>query len=535
MKMISVEKMKELESTANEGGYTFGKMMKKAGENLAQVIHEEFFSDEVNNCFGLVGRGNNGGDTLVALTKLQQLGWTSTAILLDEGKDAKELIEAFVSSGGTTIPYKHGENGDVHKAILQSQLIIDGLLGTGFRPPLREPYGELLQFIGRESKECYIVAVDCPSGVDCVSGDVSEFTLKADLTVCMEAVKEGLLKFPAFEYCGEIRTVELGIPQKYLNQFENNATVIDREFVKKYLPTRPLNSHKGVFGHLIVCGGSVNYPGAPMLAARSAYRVGAGLVECAIPGRIYEVAASQNLESIFTLLEDEDGVIAENAATTLFSKISAAQCMLLGPGIGREETTLRFVNRLLFASIKHFPVANIGFVPGNAKEDYKNTGKFPPLVIDADALRLLTKTENWFEKLPSNCVLTPHPGEMSALTGLSVEEIQKDRVDQARRFAQKWGQVVVLKGAISVVASPEGQVAIIPYADSALAKAGTGDVLAGMIAGFITQGIEPYKAAFCGVWLHARAAAWVVDWQGNSASLMAGDLIEAISPAYTEL
>jgi len=535
MKMLSVEKMKELEFAANEGGYTFDKMMKKAGENLALVIHEDFFSGEVNNCIGLVGRGNNGGDTLIALTKLQQLGWTCSAILLDEGKDAEVLIEAFVSSGGTTILYKQNANDVVHKAILQSQLIVDGLLGTGFKPPLREPYGELLRSVSALSEEKYIIAVDCPSGVDCVSGEVSEFTLKADLTICMEAVKEGLLKFPAFEYCGEIRTVDLGIPQKYLNQFENNETVIDCEFVKKYLPTRPMNSHKGVFGHLIVCGGSVNYPGAPILAARSAYRVGAGLVECAIPGRIYEVTASQNMESIFTLLEDEDGVIAENAAATLLSKISAAQCMLLGPGIGREETTLRFMNRLLFASLKNTPAANIGFIPGNAKEDHKNTGKFPPMVIDADGLRLLSKTENWFENLPSKCVLTPHPGEMSALTGLSVEAIQKDRVNLARQFSQRWGQVVVLKGALTLVASPEGQLAIMPYANSALAKAGTGDVLAGMIAGFITQGIDPYKAAICGVWLHARAAASVVDWQGSSASLLAGDLIEAIPQAYTEI
>lgn len=527
--------MKELESTANEGGYTFEKMMKKAGENLALVIHEEFFSDEVNHCIGLVGRGNNGGDTLVALARLQHLGWTCSAILMDKENAAKELIEGFVSLGGAILLYGQDANDGVHKALLQSQLVIDGLLGTGFKPPLRDPYGKLLQFVSTQSEEKFIVAVDCPSGVDCASGEVSEFTLKADLTVCMEAVKEGLFKFPAFEYCGEIRTVDLGIPLKYFNQFKNNEIVIDRELVNKYLPTRPLNSHKGVFGHLIVCGGSVNYPGAPMLAARSAYRVGVGLVECAIPGRIYEVAASQNLESIFTLLEDEDGVIAENAAATLFSKLSAAQCMLLGPGISREETTLRFINRLLFASNKNSPTATIGFVPGNAKEDHKNRGKFPPMVIDADGLRLLAKTENWFEKLPSPCVLTPHPGEMSALTGLSVEAIQKDRVDQARRCAQKWGQVVVLKGALTVVASPEGQVAIMPFANSALAKAGTGDVLAGMIAGLVAQGIDPYKAAICGVWLHARAAASVVDWQGNSVNLLVSDLIEAIPQAYTEL
>jgi ADP-dependent NAD(P)H-hydrate dehydratase / NAD(P)H-hydrate epimerase len=301
------------------------------------------------------------------------------------------------------------------------------------------------------------------------------------------------------------------------------------------LPKRARSSHKGSFGHLLVCGGCVNYPGAPMMAAKSAYRTGAGLVECAIPERIYEAAVANNMESIFTILEDQDGVIAENAADILASKLKAMECLLIGPGIGLEETTQRFIKRLLFGMNGKNKGAGVGFVPGTVKVKTKEGEIFPTLVIDADALRLLADIDLWYEKLPNNAVLTPHPGEMSALTGLTIDEIQKDRLEVARRFAKQWGQVVVLKGALTVVASPDGKVFVLPFASSALAKAGSGDVLAGMISGLIAQGVKPIEAASAGVWLHARAAEGVVRSQGTQFSLLAGDLISAIPEAFSTL
>ncbi|MDO9122447.1 MAG: NAD(P)H-hydrate dehydratase, partial [Anaerolineaceae bacterium] len=273
---------------------------------------------------------------------------------------------------------------------------------------------------------------------------------------------------------------------------------------------------------------------APMFAAQSAYRTGAGLVECAIPERVYAAAVANNLESIFTILEDQDGVIAENAATILIPKLKQVNCLLIGIGIGREETTQRFIKRLLFDMNNKNKSAGAGFVPGTAKVKNKDIEKFPRMVIDADALRLLADIDLWYEKLQAEAVLTPHPGEMSALTGMSIEEIQMDRLEIARRFAQQWGQVVVLKGALTVVASPEGKVAILPFANSALAKAGSGDVLAGIIAGLMTQSVNPFDAAVAGVRLHARAAEAVVKTQGTAFSLLAGDLIDAIPSAFSE-
>ncbi len=530
MKLISVEKMKALESAANEGGYSYEKMMLKAGQNMAKVVHERYFKNGITRVMGLVGGGNNGGDTIIALTALQKLGWTCSAFMLKEDPQWQTLIIELHANGGRVVDRERFEEELSH-----TQLVLDGVMGTGFKMPMREPFSDFMKKFAKLSEGKIIVAVDCPSGVDCVTGEACAETLHADLTVSMEAVKEGMMNFPAYEFCGEIVTVELGIPAKTVKAFESGDTVLDVEMVKPLLPKRDNKSHKGTYGHLLVCGGCVNYPCAPMLAAKSAYRTGAGLVECAIPERVYVAAVANNMESIFTILEDEDGVIAENAATILTPKLKDIECLLIGPGIGREETTQRFIKRLLFGLNGKNKSTGAGFVPGAVRINFKDTEKFPPMVIDADALRLLSEIESWHEKLPAEAVLTPHPGEMSALTGLSIDEIQKDRLEVARRFAQKWGQVVVLKGALTVVASADGKAAVLPFANSALAKAGSGDVLAGMIAGLMTQGVKPYDAAIACVWLHARAAELVVKNQGTSSSLLAGDLINAISAALSGL
>jgi ADP-dependent NAD(P)H-hydrate dehydratase / NAD(P)H-hydrate epimerase len=493
-------------------------------------VHERFFSSEVKRVIGLCGAGNNGGDTLIALIELQKLGWESSACVVKVDAQWQALIDQLLAGGGKLV-----EINQLEKESAECQVILDGIFGTGFTPPMREDSMAVFQKAARARKGRILVAVDCPSGVDCTTGEVSPETLHADLTVCMEAVKEGMAKMPAFEYCGELESVDLGIPAKFLKHFDNGDRVVEAGMIRKVLPKRSANSHKGSFGHLIVCGGSVNYPGAPMLAAKSAYRTGTGLVECAIPERIYEAAVANNVESIFTLLEDEVGVIAENASATLASKLSTAECLLLGPGIGREETTQRFLQRILFEVDGRKSATGAGFVPGMANIKSKQKAQLPPMVIDADALRLLAKHEGWFEKLPAQVVLTPHPGEMSALTGVSTEEIQKDRFGMVRHFAGLWKKVVVLKGAVTLVGSPEGEVAAIPFANSILAKAGTGDVLAGIIAGLMAQGLDAYPAAWSGAWIHAQAGKVVLKRQGSEFSLTAGDLVAAIPQVMADL
>jgi NAD(P)H-hydrate epimerase len=527
--------MKQLETAAAAEGYSYAAMMAKAGKGLANVVDGRYSTSGAKAVTGLVGGGNNGGDTLVALTELIKLGWQASAVVLVKEPQLQPYYEDLKTSGGDLYYLDQEGDSQLEKFINPASVLLDGIVGTGFKPPLKEATANAMKRIARHRGQKTVVAVDCPSGVDCVTSVVSPEALTADLTVCMEAVKEGLLSSTAFDVCGEIVTVPLGIPEKTIRQHLNQDQVIDSTSARYLLPKRDRFGHKGTFGRLIVCGGGVNYPGAPNLAAKAAYRAGVGLVEVAIPETIHEIAASHNLESVWTLLESEGGVIADNAAATLLLKLSAADCLLIGPGLGEEETTHRFLNRLLFESSTQDTRIGAGFVPGTARNGAGGKVKFPPLVIDADALRHIARVDKWFEKLPSLAVLTPHPGEMAALTGLTVAEIQADRLGVARKYSQLWKQIVVLKGALTVIADPNGNVSVMPFASSALAKAGTGDVLAGMIASLIAQGLPSYNAAVTGVWLHAQACQVVVRGQGCENTLLAGDLIEALPTVFAGL
>jgi NAD(P)H-hydrate epimerase len=226
------------------------------------------------------------------------------------------------------------------------------------------------------------------------------------------------------------------------------------------------------------------------------------------------------------------GVIAEGAAGVLRQNLERANALLVGCGFGLEDTTAAFLSALLGG-----PKASrgpIGFVhPAQGASAQK--GGLPPMVIDADGLKLLARIPNWPQVLPSNSVLTPHPGEMAVLTGLSKEELQGDRVASAERFAKEWGHVVVLKGAYTVIASPVGETAIIPVATPALARAGTGDVLAGLIAGLRAQGVEAFPAAWAGAWIHAQAGLRAAELLGGSASVLAGDVLDQIAEVLRDL
>jgi len=257
--------------------------------------------------------------------------------------------------------------------------------------------------------------------------------------------------------------------------------------------------------------GSVNYTGAAYLAGAAAYRVGAGLVTLALPQTIYPIIAAQLPEATWLVLPDERGVITGPAAERLQPELSNYTALLIGPGFGTAKTTGDFVREML------------------------TRAALPPLVVDADGLRLLAQLPDWPRALPANSVLTPHPGEMAALTGLEKAELQSDRIGYARRFAAEWGQVVVLKGAFTVVAAPGGQATVQPFATPALARAGTGDVLAGAIAGLLAQGVGPYDAAVAAAYLHGRAGELAAAGMGTSASVLAGDVLNALAQAVAEL
>jgi NAD(P)H-hydrate epimerase len=304
------------------------------------------------------------------------------------------------------------------------------------------------------------------------------------------------------------------------------------------LPDRPLDSHKGTFGTALIAAGSVNYTGAAVLAGEAAYRAGAGLVQLAIPASIHAAIAGEFPEATWVLLPHSTGVIASGAAEVLAKNFERATALLIGPGLGSESTTREFIENILTgesASAKRKSMVRIGFVHEETKSANEVKSDLPPLIIDADGLRLLAQIKDWHAKLPAPAILTPHPGEMSGLTDLSKEEIQEDRQSVAARFAKEWGHIVVLKGAFTVIASPDGRTTVIPVASPALARAGTGDVLAGLIVGLRAQGLDAYDAAVVGAWIHAQAGLYAADDLGTNTSVMAGDVLNSVSDVLSDL
>ncbi len=537
MKLVTVSQMIAIEKEADANGLTNDQMMQNAGQGLAEVVVDLFVDDEQLEIVGLVGPGNNGGDTLVTLIALANDGWTTSAYLVKRKKD--DLVKLFIDAGGKIFS---GEDAfdQLAESLETADVLLDGVLGTGIKLPLKKEVAELLSEVGdlldSLDESPLVIAVDCPSGVDRDSGEVADETIHADVTVAMAAVKQGLLKLPAFEYVGELKVVDIGLPVDLPSLKNVQTEVADEDSVSALLPERPLDSHKGTFGTALIAAGSVNYTGAVVLAGEAAYRAGAGLVQAAIPASIHAAVAGQVPEATWVLLPHSTGVIASNASEVLSKNLERTTALLIGPGLGTENTTKEFIENLLVG--KSAPAKRksvIGFV--HEESDFKGAEKnsLPPMVVDADGLRLLAQIKDWHTKLPAPAILTPHPGEMSALTGVSKEEIQEDRQAIASKFANEWGHVVVLKGAFTVIASPDGRVTVIPVASPALARAGTGDVLAGLIVGLRAQGLDAYDAAVAGAWTHAQAGLYAADDLGTTASVMASDVLNSISDVLSDL
>jgi ADP-dependent NAD(P)H-hydrate dehydratase / NAD(P)H-hydrate epimerase len=535
MKLVSVAQMRAIESEANAGGLSYDEMMQQAGKGLAQVILTEF-KDEVHVLYavGLVGSGNNGGDTLVALTKLVDAGWTASAYVVGNRPAKDPLIKSL--NGKNIHVYDSDQDPNfetLDELTSQADVLIDGILGTGIKLPLKAEVAGVLGHLQNLKTRPSVVAVDCPSGVNCDTGECAPEVVKAELTVCMAAVKQGLLLFPAFEKVGQLEVVDIGLPEGLSSWTEVKDRVVIQSDAAAALPARPLASHKGTFGTAMIVAGSINYTGAAYLSAKAAYRIGAGLVRLAVPGPLHVALAGQLPEVTWLLLPHDTGVIAESAADMLLKNLNKVDALLIGPGLGMEDPTANFIRRLMnrkAAAKAHGPM---GFLPtgegkAGSEKSASSNQDLPPLVIDADGLKLLAKLPDWPSLLPASTILTPHPGEMSILSGLSIAEIQADRLKIATRFAEEWNLVLVLKGACTVIAAPGQGARVIPVATPALAHAGTGDVLSGIITGLLAQRVDPFKAAYAGAWIHAHAGLEAEAFMETSASVLASDVLESI-------
>ncbi len=390
MKLVSVSQMREIEKEANSGGLSYEHMMRNAGEGLAQIIFTEF-KDDVHMLYavGLVGSGNNGGDALVALAALVDAGWTASAYILGSRPADDTWIKKLVDHHIQLVQADQDPKFEVlDELISQADVLIDGVLGTGIKLPLRPEIATVLGHISALQDLPSVVAVDCPSGVDCNSGKCAPEVIPADITVCMAAVKQGLLRFPAFEKVGELEVVDIGLPDDLpaWNRVQNR--VVSQAMAAAALPARPMTSHKGTFGTALIAAGSINYTGAAFLAAKAAYRIGAGLVRLAAPGPLHTALAGHLPEVTWVILPNELGVISEAAAEVLLKNLDKANALLLGPGFGLEATTAAFLKRLLLGRMVKSARGPIGFLSNPELSEGNSTSgsALPPMVIDADGL-----------------------------------------------------------------------------------------------------------------------------------------------------
>jgi len=530
MKLVTVSEMKAIEKAADGRGVTYAEMMQRAGRGLAEQVIGQFEDETAPHlAVGLVGSGNNGGDTLVALRVLADNGWMVKAFLVSRRSSEDELLAVLGGELFEAVVAEDDPNFErLDDWLEDTDVLLDGVLGTGVRLPLKGEAALVLGHVSRLHLSSLVVAVDCPSGVDCDSGEMAAETIEADLTVCIQAVKVGLIRLPAFSKTGDLAVVDLGLPPVVLEEAVVRRQVISAEDVAGWLPKRALDSHKGTFGTAFVVAGSLNYTGAVFLACRAAYRVGTGLVQAGVISPLHAALAGSLPEVTWIILPDVMGVISESAADVVIQNLGRATAFLIGPGLGMEETTATFMRRLFSGHGAGLRRGGMGFVADAEAERHAPSVTLPGLVIDADGLKLLAKIDSWWKNLAPETILTPHPGEMAVLTGLPVDEIQNNRMGVAMRFAKKWNVVVILKGAISFVAAPDGRLAVIPIATSALAKAGTGDVLAGLVTGLRAQGVPPFEAACAGAWIHGQAGITAISLTGTAASVLASEVVDAI-------
>jgi hydroxyethylthiazole kinase-like uncharacterized protein yjeF len=460
----------------------------------------------------LIGPGNNGGDGLVAARYLHDWGARVSLYLCSQRPPDDANLELARERGIDSIEAAQDKEMKKFDEMLASTTcVIDALLGTGRMRPLEGIFQKVLVRVGKvkENHNTYVVAVDLPSGLDADSGAVDPACLYADLTITMAFPKLGLFSFPGAERVGKLKVADIGIPESLADSVK--IELITRDRARSVLPERPLNANKGSFGRVLVSAGSINYIGAAYLACNGALRVGAGLVTLATAVSLQPVLASKLTEVTYLPLpESQPGIISPGAAELIAGQSDQYHALLLGCGLGRSQSVTEFVNSLLF-------------------------GKgLPTLVLDADALNILAETPDWWQRLTNDAILTPHPGEMARLCGLSVEEVQADRPGIAQRLAAEWQKTIVLKGAHTVVASPDGRCRVSPFANPGLASAGTGDVLAGVIAGLLAQGLSLFDAGSLGVYLHGEAGEMIRNMLGD-AGMIATDLLSALPVVIKQL
>ncbi len=486
MKLVTAQEMKEIDRLATtEYGVSGLLLMDAAAKHTADAALGSLPRGRAGRAVIFCGGGNNGGDGLGAARWLLSYGIRVRVFLIGAepeklSGDAAVEKQLYIQAGGRLETLNSEDDWLLAQlAAERADVLVDALLGTGFSGELRPAVRRACQLLNKCAAP--VVAVDIPSGVQADDGAAARDAVEADATVTMALPKPGLFLYPGRAKAGKIFVANIGMPNKLLTEYPSRKYRINACMVSDLLPLRAENAHKGDAGRVLICAGSPGYTGAAALCGRAAVKAGAGLVSLLTPLSSREVLAVKLTEvMVHGLLERMPGVLGGGAASDVLQRSQNADVLALGPGLGVSESTQQAVRDIL-------------------------TKAELPVVIDADALTALQNHTDILAQMQAPKALTPHPGEMARLTGLSVEDIDRGRLTVAARYAREWKAVVVLKGAPTVIGCPDGTVYVNSTGSSALATGGSGDVLTGVIAALAAQGVTLQEAAVCGVYLHGLA------------------------------
>jgi NAD(P)H-hydrate epimerase len=517
MEILTGEKIRRVDARAIGERHILGlDLMESAGRGVAETLAEEVPGIAALRVVVLCGKGNNGGDGLVAARHLRRLGISPRVLLLARGADLAGDAAASLTRArdeGVTIEEIEDEGSwSLNPLELdRDTIIVDALLGTGATGGARGLIARAIDTIN--GSPATIVAIDLPSGADADSGRLVGPTVRAHRTLTLCRPKPCLVLEPAASHAGPWRVLDIGIPDEVIAEERADLEWLDADSAARLMPVRPPDAHKGTMGHLLAVAGSRGTSGAAVILARAALRSGVGLVTVVTPRSIQPIVAAAQAEIMTApLKETRTGALGRVAAVAALSLLATRDALALGPGLGTEGGTRAAVLTLL-------------------------KGRAAPCVLDADGLNAFGADRRPRVDLhagPHPLVLTPHPGEAARLQGTSTAAIQSDRLESARRLARATAAVVVLKGRRSVVAHPDGRASFNASGNAGMATGGMGDALTGIVGALLARGLTAFDAARLGTYVHGAAGDLVAARSGKE-GLIAGDLIDALPPAWRAL
>jgi NAD(P)H-hydrate epimerase len=514
MKLVTAAQMQTLDRrTITEALVPSSVLMERAGEGVVTHLEEQYGLPRGKAVTIFCGKGNNGGDGFVVARLLHRrhalVRVFMLAPLADLTRDAAVMYRRFVRAAGRSAVKPFRSADQVRGVLASSDFVIDALLGTGISSGVTGLYREAIDVINQANRP--VIAVDIPSGIHADSGAVLGRAVRASMTVTFGLPKLGLVVGSGIDHAGIVRIVDIGIPPAYVDTIESRIVLISRKAVMDTLPPRQPSSHKGTFGHAGIIAGSPGKTGAAALAALAALRVGAGLVTVATPSSVNDVLEAKLLEAMtLPLPETKARTLARSSLDRVVAFMQARTAVAIGPGLSTHPETVELIQALM----KHLD---------------------RPTVLDADALNALTGRTALLTECKIPPIITPHPGEMARLeVDATTQTVNADRIGTAQRFSRERGVFVVLKGARTVIARPDGLAAVCPTGNPGMATAGTGDVLTGMVVGLLAQGLSSWDAACTATYVHGFAGD-LASQQLGQAGMLARDLIAQIPYALQQL